>query len=149
MVTENPEKHSLYTVFDGDLEHLSEKVTSYCTERYGDRCEFKKVSIERVHPDGQSWKVHDFPSFDERAVNAIRNHLKTRMDAIHVRFGDSLEDETLELIICRARNTSKLARHIKKKHLQSFEEDDLVVLAVEKEDESQDVARQLLESLEK
>lgn len=148
MVYENSSKNALYTVFEGDIPDLAEKVTNFCRGEYGDRCEFYTVAIERHHPDGNSWQVHEFDSFDERAVRAVENHLKARRDVVKLRFGDSTTDYSLDFIICPARNTAQLARYVKKEHMEEFEEDDLVVLSVErKRDEVDAEQRRLLEQI--
>lgn len=149
MVYENPDKNALYTVFDGDVSDLAERVTSFCHGEYGDRCEFYTVGIERHHPDGNSWKVHEFDSFDDRSVRAVENHLRARRDVVKLRFGDSGTDYALDFIICPARNTAQLARHVRKEHMQQFDDDDLVVLSVErKRGEVDEEQRRMLESLE-
>ncbi len=148
MIHENEEKNALYTAFNGDLDGLAEKVTDFCHGKYGDRCEFYTVSIERYHPDGSSWQVHAFDSFDDRATRAVKNHLRARRDTVKLRFGGSDRDYALDFIICPARNTGQLARYVGKDRIDDFEEDELVVLSVERKQESIDKEqRELLEEL--
>ncbi|MFB6144963.1 MAG: hypothetical protein ABEJ99_00485 [Candidatus Nanohaloarchaea archaeon] len=142
-----PDKNCVFTVYSGDLHDLAENVREYCSSRYGDRCEFKSVSIERVHPDGHSWKVHDLPGFDDRTINAIENHLKARRDVVHVSFGG--EDEQMSLVVTPARNTSQLARYLRSEDMEGLDEEDLVLLAIEREEEALDLAEEMIDSLEK
>ncbi|MFB6190055.1 MAG: hypothetical protein ABEJ91_00610 [Candidatus Nanohaloarchaea archaeon] len=149
MVYEKADRNALYTVFDGDLSELARKVTNFCHGEYGDRCEFYTVAIERYHPDGNSWQVHEFDSFDERAVEAVKNHLKARRDIVKLEFGGEDTDYALDFIICPAGNTARLARYVRKEHMMEFDEEDLVVLSVErKRDEVDEEQRRLLEELE-
>lgn len=149
MVYENPEKNALYTVFNGEISELAERVTSFCRGEYGDRCEFYTVAIERHHPDGNSWQVHEFDSFDDRASRAVENHLKARRDVVKLKFGGSNKDYSLDFIICPARNTAQLARYVGKERLEGFNDEDLVVLAVERQGDHVDKEqRRLLEELE-
>lgn len=148
MIHENTEKNALYTVFEGDIENLASQVTDFCHGKYGDRCEFYTVSIERHHPDDSSWQVHEFDSFDDRAVRAVESHLKARRDLVKLRFGGSDRDYALDFIICPARNTGQLARYVQKEHLEDMDEDALVVLSVErKRGEIDEEQRDLLESI--
>lgn len=148
MVHEKADKNALYTVFDGDLSDLARTVTNFCHGEYGDRCEFYTVAIERYHPDGNSWRVHEFESFDERAVKAVKNHLKTRRDVVKLQFGDEDADYALDFIICPARNTAQLARFVRKEHMVEFDDEDLVVLSIERKREEVDrEQRMLLEEL--
>lgn len=150
MIHENPEKNALYTIFEGEIGELAEKVTGFCRSEYGDKCEFYTVSIERHHPRGGSWQVHEFQSFENRAVRAIENHLKARRDIVKLKFGDSSSDSSLELIICPARNTAQLARHVKKQHLEDVDEGALVVLSVSHDgEEADEESRDLIKSLDK
>ncbi|MFB6213704.1 MAG: hypothetical protein ABEJ07_04055 [Candidatus Nanohaloarchaea archaeon] len=149
MVYENTARSAVYTVFGGDISGLAEKVTDFCHGEYGDRCEFYTVAVERHHPDGNSWTVHGFDSFDENAARAVENHLRARRDVVKLRFGASGTDYSLDFIICPARNTAQLARYVKKEHLESFQDDDLVVLSVErKRGEIDSEQRRMLEELE-
>lgn len=147
MVYENPGKNSVYTVFDGDIGQLADKLRGFCEELFGDRCEFYRVSIER-EKDAVTWKVHEYPFLNDAAVNAVKNHLNARKDLVRVRFGDSEKDYDLEFIVCHARNTGSLARFVKKKDLQQFDEGSMVVVAVEKNYIPGDGHREFLKSLE-
>ncbi len=147
MVYENPEKDALYTVFDGDVGELAERLTDFCNTIYGDRCEFYTVSIERSRNSG-SWKLHEFPNFDRRAVNAIRNHLSARRDQVRVQLGGEDEDYRLEFLVCPARNTESLARYVNKEQMESFDEDALVVLTVLRSGKGLEEQREFLENIE-
>lgn len=150
MIHENREKNSAYTVYQGDLEELAEQVTRFCHGEYGDKCEFYSVEIERTHPDGGSWTLHEFPSFDENAARAVKNHLQARRDSVRVEFGGEDRDYQLEFLVCKARNTSQLARYVKKEHMEEFDEDDIVVLTVErKRPVIDDEQRRFLEKISK
>lgn len=148
MIHENSEKNALYTVFDGDIGELAAQVTDFCHGKYGDRCEFYTVSIERYHPDDSSWQVHEFDSFDDRSVRAVKNHLKARRDVVKLRFGGSDRDYALDFIICPARNTGQLARYVDNDVLKGMDEGDLVVLSIErKRGEIDEEQKELLKSL--
>ncbi len=147
MVYENPEKNALYTEFTGDISELAEKITSFCEGKYGDRCEFYDVSIERTR-NGNSWKVHEFKNFEDRAVRAVENHLEVDRDVIRVKFGGEDRDYELEFIICSPENTAHVARFVDRDDLSGFGEDSLVVLAVErKSDKISEIQREFLEDL--
>ncbi|MFB6292324.1 MAG: hypothetical protein ABEI58_02920 [Candidatus Nanohaloarchaea archaeon] len=147
MLYENPEKNAIYTQFSGDIAELAEKITGFCEGRYGDRCEFYDVSIERTR-DGNHWRVHEFKSFDDRAVRAVRNHLEVDRDVIRVRFGGKDRDYELEFIICSPQKNAGVARFVDREDLSGFDEGSLIVLAVEKKsDEIAQVQRDFLEDL--
>lgn len=146
MIYENPEKDAVYRTFDGDLDELTDHLREFCTDMYGDRCEFYTVSIER-EKEGGSWKVHEFRMLNDRAVRAVKNHLNARKDLVRVRFGDMNRDYDIEFIICPARNTGSLARFVKKGHMNDFDEDSLVVVAVENTELDKDEHREFLNSL--
>ncbi|MFB6204755.1 MAG: hypothetical protein ABEJ75_03845 [Candidatus Nanohaloarchaea archaeon] len=150
MLMENQGKNSVYTVYSGELEDLAEEITRYCHGQYGERCEFYTVSIERATPEGDSWKVHEYPAFDDETAEAIRRHLQTRRDFVRIVFGGDETDYELEFIVSPARNTSCLARYVKGSDLEKFDSDDLVVLTVEKKrDEIDEEQRDFLESISK
>lgn len=146
MIHENPEKDAVYRKFDGDLEDLTDRLKEFCTEIYGDQCEFYTVSIER-EKDGGSWKVHEFRALNDHAVKAVKNHLNARKDLVRVRFGDMNRDYDVEFIICPARNTGSLARFVKKNDMEEFGEDSLVVVARENTELDKGEHREFLKSL--
>ncbi len=148
MVYENPEKDALYTIFDGDVAELADRLTSFCNSIYGEKCEFYTVSIER-NRDGGSWKLHEFPNFDGRAVKAIKNHLSARRDQVRVQLGGEDEDYRLEFLVCPARNTESLARYVEREHQEEFDQDALVVLAVLRSGEGFEEQREFMENIEK
>ncbi|AOV95238.1 hypothetical protein AQV86_04960 [Nanohaloarchaea archaeon SG9] len=142
-------QNAFYTVYRGGLEDLSELATEFCLGEYGDRCEFYEVSIQRTHPDDHVWTVHEFPSFDSRAVRAIKHHLKARRDVVKLEFG-SEQRPNMEIRLCKARNTNVLARYLSKDEREGLDEDDLVVLAVNYEELGSEAERfiQKVEGLE-
>jgi len=147
MIHENQDKNALYRTFDGDMDELTDKLKGFCTDMYGDRCEFYTVSIER-EKEGGSWKVHEFRMLNDQAVEAVQNHLNARRDLVRVRFGDMNRDYDIEFIICPARNTSSLSRFVKKKDMREFDESSLVIVAVENTELDKDEHRKFLKSLE-
>lgn len=150
MLRENPEKNSVYTVYSGGLDELAEELTRYCHGRYGERCEFYSVSIERATPEGDSRKLHEYPAFDDRTVTAIKKHLQARRDFVRIVFGGEDRDYELEFVVSPARNTSCLARYVKKSDLEMFDNDAVVLLTVEKKREEIDAEqREFLENISK
>lgn len=146
MIHENEEKNAVWTVFEGDIGELASLVTGFCESSY-EICEFYEVSIERQR-DGNYWKVHEFPSFDDRAVRAVENHLKARTDFVRVRFGGSESDYELDCIVCDPRNSEQLARYVSTDELEEIDEDSFVVLCVERKAEGiRDEQRQMLEKI--
>lgn len=139
-------ENAFYTVYSGGLEQLSELATEFCLGEYGDKCEFYEVEIQRTHPDDHVWTVHEFPSFDSRAVRAIKHHLKARRDVVNLEFG-SKERPNMEIKICKARNTNVLARYLSQEGREGLEEEDLVVLAVNHED-LEDEAERFIQQVE-
>lgn len=143
---QSSKENAFYTVYDGGLEKLSEVATEFCLGEYGDKCEFYEVAIQRTHPDDHVWKVHEFQSFDSRAVRAIKHHLKARRDVVKLEFG-SKERPNMEVQICKARNTNVLARYLSKEKRKGLDEEDLVVLAVN-HSELEDEAKRFIEDVD-
>lgn len=135
-----------YTIYNGGLEELSELATEFCLGEYGDRCEFYEVGIQRTHPDDHVWTVHEFPSFDSRAVRAIKHHLKARRDVVKLEFG-SKERPNMEIRICKARNSNVLARYLSQEEREGLDEEDLVVLVVNHEN-LEDEGERFIEKVE-
>jgi len=144
---QSSKKNAFYTVFEGDLEQLSEVVTDFCIGEYGDRCEFYEVSIQRTHPDDHVWKVHEFPSFDSRAVRAVKHHLNARRDIVKLEFGSN-KRPNMEVMICKARNSNVLARYISQENREDLNEEALVVLSINHSD-LEDEAQRLIRDVEK
>lgn len=125
-----PYKENLfYTVYTGGLGKLSKAATEFCLTEYGQKYEFYEVAIQRTHPNDHLWNVHEFPSFDSRAVRAIKHHLKARRDVVKLEFGSD-KKPNMEVQICKARNSNILARYLSQKELEDLDEDDLVVIAI-------------------
>lgn len=143
---QSSKENAFYTVYDGGLEKLSDVATEFCLGEYGDKCEFYEVAIQRTHPDDHVWKVHEFPSFDSRAVRAIKNHLKARRDVVKLEFG-SKERPNMEVQICKARNSNVLARYLSQEEREGLDEEDLVVLAVNHED-LEDEAKRFIKEID-
>lgn len=122
-------ENAFYTIYYGELEELSDVATEFCLGEYGDKCEFYEVAIQRTHPDDHVWTVHEFPSFDSRAVRAIKHHLKARRDVVKLEFG-SKKRPNMEVQICKARNSNVLARYLSNEELEGLDDDDLVVLSI-------------------
>ncbi|MFB6202985.1 MAG: hypothetical protein ABEK01_00690 [Candidatus Nanohaloarchaea archaeon] len=121
MIRENSERDALYSFYSGELEDLAGEVTELCTGDF-DGCEFFEVSIERSR-DGGTWKVHEFPSFEERTARAIRNHLKAG-DVVRLDFE---ADERMEFIICRTEDTEAVSRFIGREELEDHSGELVVV----------------------
>ena len=143
---QSSKENAFYTVYTGDLEELSETATDFCLGEYGDKCEFYEVAIQGTHPDDHVWKVHEFPSFDSRAVRAIKHHLKARRDVVKLEFGSD-ERPNMEVQICKARNTNVLARYLSEEDREGLDEEDLVVLSIN-HSELEDEARRFIEQVE-
>lgn len=143
---QSSKENAFYTIYHGGLEELSEIATEFCLGEYGDKCEFYEVSIQRTHPDDHVWKVHEFPSFDSRAVRAINHHLKARRDVVKLEFG-SEERPNMEVQICKARNSNVLARYLSQNEREGLDEEDLVVLAVN-HSELEDEAKRFIENVD-
>lgn len=140
------QENAFYTIYSGDLDQLSEVATEFCMGEYGDKCEFYEVAIQRTHPDDHVWTVHEFPSFDSRAVRAINHHLKARRDVVKLEFG-SEERPNIEVQICKARNSNVLARYLSQEEREGLEEDELVVLSINRS-ELEDEAKRFIEQVE-
>lgn len=145
-MNQTSEENAFYTVYSGGLEELSELATEFCLGEYGDKCEFYEVEIQRTHPDDHVWTVHEFPSFDSRAVRAIKHHLKARRDVVKLEFG-SEERPNMEIRICKARNSNVLARYLSQEEREGLDEEDLVVLAINHED-LEDEAERFIQQVE-
>lgn len=144
MMMENPDKNVVYTDYDGDIDQLTERFRDFCGSEYGDECEFGQVSVER-EKDGGSWKLHEFNGLSEDAVQAFRNHLKAPTDIIRIRFGG--KDDKLEFVVAKAKNTVSISRYVRKKHLESMDSDQIVVLAVENSEDVDSRHKRFIESL--
>lgn len=133
----------VYSFYTGDVEGLVEEVKGFCNSTYGDSCEFRRVEVQRSK-DGSSWTLHSFEMMSDEAIEAMQRHLKTSIDSVKVKFGG--EDEDLELRICRAGNSSVLARFIGTEEVEEVGEDCLTVLAVDSG--SLERAEEFLEGIE-
>lgn len=124
-------KDSVYSFYTGEVEGLVEKLKGFCNSTYGDACEFRRVEVQRSK-GGSSWTLHGFDRMNDEAVQAMERHLNTSIDSVKIKFGGS--DEDLELRVCRAGNSSVLARFIGVDEVEEAGEDALVVLAVDSGD---------------
>lgn len=145
-MNQTSKENAFYTVYDGGLEELSELATEFCLGEYGEKCEFYEVEIQRTHPDDHVWTVHEFPSFDSRAVRAINHHLKARRDVVNLEFG-SEKRPNMEIKICKARNSNVLARYLSQEEREGLDEEDLVVLVINHED-LEDEAERFIQQVE-
>lgn len=141
---ENPDKNAVYTTYNKNIDQLIENFKDFCNSEYGDECEFGRVTVER-EKDGGLWKLHEYNGLSEDAAQAFKNHLKVPTDIIRINFGS--EDNKLEFIVAKADNTASISRHVKKNHLKSMDDDQIVVLGIEHSEAEDSRHRRFIRSI--